>query len=67
MKYSDDFLSKSRCDRCGNQLTARIMSWFTTETICMECSEKESEIKRKLREKGMGSREGCGYIPKVGE
>jgi hypothetical protein len=45
-------------------LDARIMSWFTNETICMECSKKEREIKTALRAKGIaGAMEGCGYVP----
>jgi len=43
------------------------MSWFTEETICMECSDKERAIKAALRLKGQDDAdyEGCGYIPKV--
>lgn len=63
----DNFFNKKGCDRCGGNLSSRTMSWFTDETICMECSNKESEIKRKLKEQGKDSRdyEGCGYIPKI--
>jgi hypothetical protein len=41
------------------------MSWFTEETICMDCKEKENEIKELLREAGTdpSKLEGCGYIP----
>ena len=61
----DNFLNKTHCDRCKNILKVRIMSWFTEETICMECSEKESDIKNKLKKQGKDARgyEGCGYIP----
>jgi hypothetical protein len=43
------------------------MSWFTEERICIPCSEKEDDIKKKLREKGLDplKYEGCGYIPEV--
>ena len=37
----DDFLSKRTCDRCGKPLTARIMSMFNTDVLCLECKEKE--------------------------
>jgi hypothetical protein len=41
------------------------MSWFTNETICMECADKEAAIKEQLRAKGIqDAMEGCGYIPK---
>jgi hypothetical protein len=43
------------------------MSWFTEERICIPCSEKEDEIKKKMRSKGIdiSTLEGCGYIPEV--
>lgn len=43
------------------------MSWFTEQRICIACSEKEDEIKKKLKEKEphASSWEGCGYIPEV--
>ena len=46
----DTFYTQSICDRCGNQLVARIMSWFNGETICLAYSSKESQIKEKLKE-----------------
>lgn len=62
----DRFFEQKECDRCGGGLAVRIMSWFTRQTICMECSLKEETIKAKLREMGeTGAREGCGYIPQV--
>jgi len=63
----DPFFQKQVCDRCRKKLDGRIMSWFTNETICLECSEKEDKIKEKMRKKGMNPNEyeGCGYIPKV--
>ena len=42
-----------------------IMSWFTEERICIPCSEKEEELKKKLKEKYGKTFEGCGYIPKI--
>ena len=43
------------------------MSWFTEERICIPCSDKEDEIKKKMREKGINpvTFEGCGYVPKI--
>jgi hypothetical protein len=60
-----DFFNQKNCDRCRKPLTARIMSWFNDDTICMECLEKEDTIKQKLRAAGKPDMEGCGYIPEV--
>ena len=53
------------CERCGAILeAARIMSWFTEETICLSCSQKENIIKAQLRKAGdQSAMEGCGYVP----
>jgi hypothetical protein len=66
-REQDQFFSQRRCDRCKGDLQTRIMSWFTDETICGNCSSKEDEIKKKLRAKGddPAKYEGCGYIPQV--
>jgi hypothetical protein len=49
----DRFFTQPNCDRCGGDLRGgRTMSWFTQETICMGCSDKERDIKRQLREAG---------------
>jgi len=63
----NDFFHKDKCDRCGAPLGAFTMSWFTEETICLDCSAKEDEIKKKLREAGKdpADYEGCGYVPEV--
>ena len=62
----DDFYEKQNCDRCGSSLPVRTMSWFTTETICIECGNKESKIKSNLRKNGISdAMEGCGFIPKM--
>lgn len=38
----DKFFTTKFCDRCGAPLDGvRTMSKFNTQTICMECSEKE--------------------------
>jgi len=63
---SKDFFHQKHCDRCKKEFgVARTMSWFTEETICMPCSNKESELKSKLREAGIDDSEieGCGYVP----
>lgn len=65
-KKQDTFLSQTHCDRCNTIMTARTMSWFTEETICMQCSEKEKIIRNQLKLKGIqDTMEGCGYIPSV--
>ena len=67
---SDPFFTQDHCDRCGSKkMQARTMSWFTNETICMECKRKETELNKELREQGENPAkyEGCGYIPKTGE
>jgi hypothetical protein len=61
----DTFFTKTNCDRCNQPLEVRTMSWFTTETICMECSKKEDEIKTKLKQKNLPDAEGCGFIPTI--
>ena len=58
----------TRCQRCGGDLQVSIMSWFTTETICMDCADKEDVIKKQLRDQGKsGAMEGCGFVPKLEE
>ena len=38
----DTFFTQKTCDRCGSSLDGgRIMSMFSTDCICMVCSEKE--------------------------
>ena len=63
----DRFFEKTHCDRCGEKLVGRILSWFTDATICLDCSGKEDEIKERLRQQGKNpdDYEGCGYIPQV--
>ena len=61
----DKFFDQRNCDRCGGTLEVRIMSWFTEETICSDCSKKESVIKKDMMRNGKNPDdfEGCGYIP----
>ena len=62
----DDFFNKKCCDRCGEILKSRIMSWFNEDTLCSACKGRENELKDNLRDKGVNveALEGCGYIPK---
>jgi hypothetical protein len=64
----DPFFTQKHCDRCLGELGIRTCSWFTEETICMDCSNKEQPIKQALMERNIalglqGSGEGCGYVP----
>jgi len=61
----DRFFTAQNCDRCGGSLSVRILSWFNSDVLCMNCHEKESAIRQRLREQGKDDRkyEGCGYIP----
>jgi len=60
----DKFFEVKNCQRCGSDLSVRIMSWFSDATICMACSKKEDEVKAQLSDKGK-SLEGCGYVPEI--
>ena len=53
------------CDRCHSELSAKQMSWFTTETLCMDCIDREQLHKEAMRNAGMNPMafEGCGYMP----
>ena len=63
MRGQEPFFTQTHCDRCQKPLVpARIMSWFTKETICMDCSKKEKELRAKLPNHGRDY-EGCGYVP----
>ncbi|MGZ3524348.1 MAG: hypothetical protein ACXU9L_06115 [Thermodesulfobacteriota bacterium] len=45
------------------------MSFFSNETICLECGRKEGEIRAKIRKKEGADADlkyqGCGFLPKV--
>jgi len=60
---ADKFFVQHRCDRCGGDLRVRIMSWFTEDILCMDCSAKEKELRSRLPDNGRNY-EGCGYVPK---
>lgn len=38
----DSFFTKKCCDRCGKELTVRIMSMYNEDVICMECKAAET-------------------------
>lgn len=65
------FFIQKNCDRCGKLLNnAREMSFFTKETLCMECSAEEDRIRRKIRERDGDPKadlkyEGCGMVPRI--
>jgi len=61
------FFTKTKCDRCGADLSVRTMSWFTEETICLDCSDKEKKLRADMKAKGIEPRsyEGCGYVPEL--
>ena len=62
----DLFFNKNNCDRCHEELTVRTMSWFTNQTICMDCATKETELRDALRQSGDNTNyEGCGYVPSL--
>jgi hypothetical protein len=46
-----------------------MMSFFSNETICLECGRKEEEIRAKIRQKQGADADfkyqGCGVLPKV--
>jgi hypothetical protein len=45
----------------------RRQSWFNDDVLCIDCSKKEDDIKKKLTQQGKNTRdfEGCGFIPSV--
>jgi hypothetical protein len=46
-----------------------MMSFFSNETICLECGRKEKEIRTKIKQKEGADADlkyrGCGFLPKV--
>lgn len=41
MTTSKMYLAGSRCDRCYKETRVTIVSYFNTDTICVECKAKE--------------------------
>lgn len=63
----DTFFTQEKCDRCSNLLCSRTTSWFSEETICAECANKERELKNEMRKQGINpdEYEGCGFVPDI--
>ena len=63
--YDRQLFTQDKCNRCDGDLSIKTMSWFTNETICDECSEKEDQIKGRMRSMGKNPDdfEGCGFMP----
>ena len=61
----DPFFTQKTCDRCGEPLNVRTLSWFNNDTIGPKCMEKEKAIKEALKARGRdpAQYEACGYIP----
>jgi len=53
-----DFFEQEYCERCHSELMVRTTSWFTTETICGDCSMWEEAIIR-AQDESKSSLEGC--------
>ena len=64
---TDRFFAVDKCERCGSNLMIRTMSWFTEETICTKCADKETDLKAQIGLVKAMEMEGCGYIPKINE
>ena len=64
-----EFFGRTECERCGGDLKVRTMSWFTLETICGSCMEKERTIRHRMYELGINpdDYEGCGTVPELGK
>ena len=39
-------MPNGKCDRCGKESNEFTMSWFNTDWLCPECSEKEKKHPR---------------------
>lgn len=67
LRRDDQFFTKQTCDRCGEPLSIRILSWFNGDTIGPKCMAEETAIKEALKAKGEDTLqyEDCGYIPQV--
>ena len=37
------FFTVSKCDRCGRELTVRVMSRFNADVLCPECEQEEHQ------------------------
>lgn len=59
-----DFFDQEFCERCHDELSGRTTSWFTTETICLNCSLWEDRI-IDARDESRSELEGVGSVPSV--
>jgi hypothetical protein len=64
------YFIQSYCDRCDEDLSrGRAMSFFLNETICLDCLQKEEEIRAKIREDQGEDADlefnRCGFIPSL--
>lgn len=64
MNAGRDFFDQTHCERCHGDLSGRTTSWFTTETICLTCSQWEDKI-IDARDESKSNLEGIGYVPEV--
>ena len=66
-QHKYNFYHCTECERCGGSILTRTISFYTYQTICMECSEREAELRQKMRERGVNPNqyEGCGYMPQI--
>jgi hypothetical protein len=64
MEY-DGILRDDRCERCSRLIAVRTVSYFTEETICLECLGRERALMARLRDRGVdpGTLASCGYLP----
>jgi hypothetical protein len=60
----DEFYNRDHCERCTGDLTARTLSWFNRETICLTCSNWEDRIIEARRE-SKSELEARGTVPSV--
>lgn len=58
-----------RCDRCVQPMSARIMSFFNEELICMDCLREERKLLTALRAKevDVARLESCGFVPRANQ
>ena len=68
----DDFLKKTKCDRCGGPLGVRTMSMYNTDVICTKCKDAErkrpdykkaSDADNEAIKNGNYNFPGIGYAP----
>lgn len=60
-----DLIARDRCDRCSRHMSAKMMSYFAEELICMDCLCEEGRVMAALRARqvDVSGLEGCGFPP----